>query len=155
LAHPQRRRRLGAPHAPPHGGAPGRGPQRRGLADEAPPRRQRKGRRDRPGPERGDRDLAPVPQLLRSLRRPLPQPRPRGPQHDVRLGDPPVRIGTARSLSLAAGARPIASPEMLDKAAVLSRREATLRAAATPCLVGIALVQAIGLAYPLAQGTPL
>ena len=29
LARPQRRRRLGAPHAPPHGGAQGRGPQRR------------------------------------------------------------------------------------------------------------------------------
>jgi len=66
-----------------------------------------------------------------------------------------VTIGTARSLSLEAGARPIASPEMLDQAAVLSRREATLRAAATTCLVGIALVQAIGLPYLLAQGTQL
>ena len=44
---------------------------------------------------------------------------------------------------------------MLDQAAVLSRREATLRAAATTCLAGIALVQAIGLPYLLAQGTQL
>src|SRR4029079_4684755 len=95
------------------------------------------------------------PDLLRSLRRTLPQPRPRGPQHDVRLGDRPVTIGTARSLSLEAGARPIASPEMLDQAAVLSRREATLRAAAPTRLGGIALVPAIGLTYLLAQGTQL
>ena len=47
-----------------------------------------------------------------------------------------MNIGTARSLSLEAGARSIASPEMLDQAAVLSRREATLRSAATTCLVG-------------------
>jgi len=66
-----------------------------------------------------------------------------------------VTIGTARSLSLQAGARSVASPEMLDQAGVLSRREATLRAAATSCLVGIALVQAIRLPYLLAQGTQL
>jgi len=66
-----------------------------------------------------------------------------------------VTIGTARSLSLEAGTRSIASPEMHDEAAALSRREATLRAAATTCLVGIALVQAIGLPYLLAQGTQL
>ena len=66
-----------------------------------------------------------------------------------------MTIGTARSLSLQAGARSVPSPEMLDRAGVLSRREATLRAAATSCLVGIALVQAIRLPYLLAQGTQL
>ena len=40
---------------------------------------------------------------------------------------------------------------MLDAAALLSRREANLRSAATACLVGIALVQAIGLPFLLRQ----
>jgi hypothetical protein len=44
---------------------------------------------------------------------------------------------------------------MLDQAAALSRREAALRATATTCLVGIAVVQAIGLPYLLVQGTQL
>ena len=41
---------------------------------------------------------------------------------------------------------------MLDPAAVLSRREATLRSVATACLAGIALVQAIGLPSLLRAG---
>jgi hypothetical protein len=41
---------------------------------------------------------------------------------------------------------------MADTATVLSRREATLRSAATTCLAGIALVQAIDLPLLLAQG---
>ena len=78
--------------------------------------------------------LPPVPDLRRPVRRALPQPRPRGPQHDVRLGDPPVSIGRHdRSRS----GRP-AGPERgrARAAALLSRREAKLRSAATACLVG-------------------
>jgi hypothetical protein len=71
------------------------------------------------------------------------------------MGDPSVNLGTARSLSLETGAQPVEGQETLDQAAALSRREATLRAGATTCLVGIALVQAIGLPYLLAQGTQL
>src|SRR3954451_17114675 len=46
-------------------------------------------------------------------------------------------------------------PEMVENSAMLSRREATLRSAATTCLVGIALVQAIGLPFLFAQGRQL
>jgi hypothetical protein len=64
-----------------------------------------------------------------------------------------VNIGTARSLPLPApaSARSPKSEDVLDAAALLSRREATLRSAATACLVGIALVQAIGLPFLLRQ----
>jgi hypothetical protein len=66
-----------------------------------------------------------------------------------------VSTRTARSLSLQAGPRSSESTETFDEAAALSRREATLRSAATACLVGVALVQAIGLPTLFVQGTQL
>ena len=64
-----------------------------------------------------------------------------------------MNIGTARSLPLPAPAstRSPKSEDVFVAAALLSRREATLRSAATACLVGIALVQAIGLPFLLRQ----
>ena len=128
VADPQRRRRLGPPVPPPHGGAPGGGPQRQAGAGRAPPGRHGQGGRHRARPERGGRDLPPVPDLHRPVRGPLPQPGPRGPQHDVRLGDPAQdlrsRTGSAArppsaqcrameppSLSGRGGGSPITGPE--------------------------------------------
>ena len=90
MADQQRRWRLGPPHAPAHGGAPDGGPQRRARARRQASGRQRQGGRGRAGPGRGRRDLPPLPDLRRPVRGALPQPRPRGPQHDVRLGHHPV-----------------------------------------------------------------
>ena len=69
--------------------------QRQAGARRAAPGRHRQGGRGRAGPERGGRDLPPVPDLRRPVRGALPQPRARGPQHDVRLGDHPVRAARA------------------------------------------------------------
>jgi hypothetical protein len=63
-----------------------------------------------------------------------------------------VSISSAPSLSLEVAARRTEGAGMLQTATALSRREATLRSAATTCLAGIALVQAIELPSLLAQG---
>jgi hypothetical protein len=64
-----------------------------------------------------------------------------------------VSISAARPLPLAASLRRTRREELVETPTVLSRREATLRSAATTCLAGIALLQAIELPFLLAQGT--
>ncbi len=87
---PQRRRRLGAPVPPAHGGAPHRDAQRQGRHDQGRCRSPRRHLPRGPGGSRprgvGDH-LPRLPRLHRTLRRALPQPGPRGPRHDVRLVD--------------------------------------------------------------------
>jgi hypothetical protein len=61
----------------------------------------------------------------------------------------------ARSLPLEVAAMRSERLETVDSASMLSRREATLRSAATTCLAGIALVQAIELPSLFAQGRQL
>jgi hypothetical protein len=63
-----------------------------------------------------------------------------------------VSTTTAPSLSLEVAGRRTESAGMLETATALSRREATLRSAATTCLAGIALVQAIELPSLFGQG---
>jgi hypothetical protein len=63
-----------------------------------------------------------------------------------------VSIAAARPLPVELVARRTDSAGTLDTATGLSRREATLRSAATTCLAGIALVQAIELPPLFAQG---
>ena len=93
LGDPQRRRRLGAPVPPAHGGAPHRHAQRQGRDSSVP---------DPGHPDDVSReDLAAldpgeaviiyrgIPGLRRAVRGALSQPGARGPRHDVRLGDHP------------------------------------------------------------------
>ena len=92
LGDPERRRRLGAPVPPAHGGAPDRDARRQGRLARQPgaSRRPRAGGRlgARPG---GVRDpVSRFPGLQRPVRRALPQPGARGPRDDVRLGDHPL-----------------------------------------------------------------
>ena len=63
-----------------------------------------------------------------------------------------MSISSAPSLSLEVPARRTQSVGMLQTATALSRREATLRSAATTCLAGVALVEAIELPSLFGQG---
>jgi hypothetical protein len=63
-----------------------------------------------------------------------------------------VSAGTARALPVEVAARRTASVGIVEREALLTRREATLRSAATMCLAGIALVQAIALPSLRVQG---
>ena len=90
LGDPQRRRRLGAPLPPAHGGAPHRHAQRQGRHEGADPGHPDDVSREDlvaldPGESvivyRGFRDFT------GPVRGALPQPGARGPRHDVRLGD--------------------------------------------------------------------
>ena len=108
LGDPQRRRRLGAPVPPAHGGAPHRHAQRQGRDPHGRPRASRR-RLDAktwsaldPGESviiyRG------IPGLRRTVRGALPQPGARGPRHDVRLGDHTLRAAAAGGKPLGRGA---------------------------------------------------
>ncbi len=86
LDHQERRRWLEPPDAPPHGGAPRGHPEREDRdVGEGARGRHRQGRRPRARSERDHRGVPELPDLRGTLRRPLPQPRSRGPRHDVRL----------------------------------------------------------------------
>src|SRR4051794_28273487 len=94
LGDPQRRRRLGAPDPPAHGGAPHGHAQRQARGgcrrqstggSRTPGRRGTRGPGG-PGPGRVGDHLPGIPRLPRPVRGALPQPRARGPRHDVRLG---------------------------------------------------------------------
>ena len=91
---PQRRRRLGAPLPPAHGRAPdrdaeqqGRHASRRTRATRTTTPAKTSWRWTRPSP----RSSTAASGLRRTVRRALPQPRARGPRHDVRLDDRAIR----------------------------------------------------------------
>ncbi len=83
----ERRRRLGAPDAHPQGGAPGAVAQRRAGSGLPASRRHREGGRRGPRARRIGGHLPPVPDVQGQVRGALPQPGPRGSQHDVRVGN--------------------------------------------------------------------
>ena len=96
---PQRRRRLGAPLPPAHGRAPDRDAERQGRdghTRSGPPGRHLPRGPRGAGPVRVHDHLPRVPGLRRTVRRALPQPRARGPRHDVRLDDRAVAASPPR-----------------------------------------------------------